>query len=118
MALSAFGAAAGPNDTDPAAAIMIERTGDSVRLAATVRNLTPDTPGGRYEFEISKTGPSGSSTIRQGGALPTVTLGTGATVLSATRVSLGDGDRIVASLRVVLPAGDVLTDRVEVAAAD
>jgi hypothetical protein len=113
-ALSAFGATAGPDGAGPAAAIETARSASSIQLSATVRNLKPGITGGRYEFEITKMGPSGQSTIRQGGAVPVASNGTGSTVLSASGVSLSEGDRLIAKLRVTVPGFGVLTDRVEV----
>lgn len=112
------GAAFGPtdgradsSDGEPAAWIEVERAEGAVTLQIYAR-LAPGQTG-RYQLTTQKTGGGGSSTVRQGGVVPSDRTGDAAP-LASSRISLGEDATLVADLLVIAETGEEIRDHVEI----
>ena len=100
LPLLAFGLAAGGDDP---ARIEVERDGDTLRMRGLFEAPDPPAAELRYTLDVSKRGPSGTSSTRQGGTF-TPTPGR-ADTLSTVQLGVQPGDTVEARLEVSGPAG-------------
>ncbi len=98
--LVAFGFAASGEDP---ARIEVERDGDTLSMRGLFEAADPPDAELSYTLDVSKRGPSGTSSTRQGG---TFTPAPGHTdTLSTVRIGVQPGDTVEARLEVSGPAG-------------
>jgi hypothetical protein len=92
-----------PHSADGPARIDVERAGDALLIRGIFEAAAPPAAELTYRLDVSKRGPSGTSTSRQGGAF-TPAAGR-ADTLSTVRLGVQPGDTIRADLRVEGPQG-------------
>lgn len=92
-----------PAHADGPARIDVERVDDALVIRGIFEAATPPAAELEYDLAVSKSGPAGSSTSRQGGAFTPPA--DRADTLSTVRLGVQPGDTIRVDLRVSGPAG-------------
>lgn len=92
-----------PTLSDGPARIDIERADDVLLIRGIFEAVAPPAAELTYQLDVSKRGPSGTSTSRQGGAF-TPAAGS-ADTLSTVRLGVQRGDTVRVDLRVSAPSG-------------
>jgi hypothetical protein len=92
-----------PHSADGPARIDVEHKGDALLIRGIFEAAAPPAVELTYRLEVSKRGPSGTSTSRQGGAFTPTTGRTD--TLSTVRLGVQPSDTIRIDLRVSGPAG-------------